>query len=196
MPSSTVGAVGCLLIAAETILRTTNSVFQRDFVIVAPHAASRELALARQSANFEGHGACASDHADPETPTGDGDRPTVAGNNAIDYGQTHASSLAHSLGCEKWLKNTLHDLRCHTVSGITDQNAGMWSRRERRMRGSKICSDLNGIKMYRQHTARFTHGMLGIGAQVHEHLLELGWIRQDRAGCGRQTGVDGNRGRQ
>jgi hypothetical protein len=37
VPSSTVGAVGCLLIDAETILRMTNSVFQSDFVIVAPH---------------------------------------------------------------------------------------------------------------------------------------------------------------
>jgi hypothetical protein len=39
VPSSTVGAVGCLLIDAETILRTTNSVFQGDFLIVAPRAA-------------------------------------------------------------------------------------------------------------------------------------------------------------
>ena len=61
------------------------------------------------------------------------------------------------------------------------------------MRGSKVCSDLNGIKMYRQHTAGIAHSMLGIGAQVHEYLLELGWIRQDRAGSGRQTGVNGNR---
>jgi hypothetical protein len=39
VPSSTVGAIGCLLIDAETILRTTNSVFQGDFLIVAAHAA-------------------------------------------------------------------------------------------------------------------------------------------------------------
>jgi hypothetical protein len=39
VPSSTVGAVGCLLIDAETILRTTNSVFQGDFLIVAQHVA-------------------------------------------------------------------------------------------------------------------------------------------------------------
>jgi hypothetical protein len=39
VPSSTVGAIGCLLIDAETILRTTNSVFQGDFVIVARLAA-------------------------------------------------------------------------------------------------------------------------------------------------------------
>ena len=64
------------------------------------------------------------------------------------------------------------------------------------MCGSKICRDLNSIEMDRQHTAGIAHRMLGIGAQVHEHLLELGWIRQDRAGRGRQTGVDGNRGRQ
>ena len=61
------------------------------------------------------------------------------------------------------------------------------------MCGSKVGSDLNGIEMYPQHTAGIAHSMLGIGAQVHEHLLELGWIRQDRAGRGRQTGVDGNR---
>src|SRR5262249_30605437 len=68
--------------------------------------------------------------------TGDGDRTTMAGNNAINDGQPHASALAHSFGGEKWLKNTLHDLKCHTVSGITDRNAGVWPRRERRMRGS------------------------------------------------------------
>jgi len=39
VPSSTVGAVGCLLIDAETILRSTNSVFQGDFLIVAAHGA-------------------------------------------------------------------------------------------------------------------------------------------------------------
>ena len=49
------------------------------------------------------------------------------------------------------------------------------------MCGSKICRDLNSIEMDRQHTAGIAHRMLGIGAQVHEHLLELGWIRQDRA---------------
>jgi len=45
------------------------------------------------------------------------------------------------------------------------------------MCGSKVCCDLNGIEMYRQHTAGIAHSMLGIGTQIHEHLLELGWIR-------------------
>src|SRR4030095_13277384 len=54
--------------------------------------------------------------------TGHGDRTTVAGDNAIDYSQSHTSPLAHSFGREKWLKNMLHNLRRHTVSGITDRS--------------------------------------------------------------------------
>src|SRR5262249_429925 len=77
--------------------------------------------------------------------TGHGDRTPVAGDNAINHGQPHASPLAHSFGREKWLKNTLHNLRRHTVSGITDHYAGVWSRREWCMCGSKVCSDLHGI---------------------------------------------------
>jgi hypothetical protein len=51
--------------------------------------------------------------------------------------------------------------------------------------------DLNGIEMYRQHTPGIAHGVLGIGAQIHEHLLEqVGSARTVPAVD--SEGVDGN----
>ena len=56
----------------------------------------------------------------------------------------------------------------------------------------KVCGDLNGFKTHLQHTACLAHSMLGISAQVHEHLLELCRICEDGAGYGLKMELDSN----
>jgi hypothetical protein len=61
------------------------------------------------------------------------------------------------------------------------------------MRGGQGCRDLHPLEAYLKHPPRLSHGMLCIRTKIDEHLMHLGRIGQDSAGCrlDLRTDVDG-----
>ena len=98
--------------------------------------------------------------------------PAVPGlNPLIDY--------LTSAGLSVRLKDSFPGLCIHAVARIINGECGIVSRR--RLQESILLFDCNRLKAYGQGAGLIKHGMVGIGAKVHDDLVNLGWVDKDGA---------------
>ena len=102
---------------------------------------------------------------------------------ALDHGQAEPGTVALGLGGEKGLQDALPGLGVHAGAAVAHHNA------------QKIAGlQDHALEGQFQHPAGRGHGLGGVGAKVHQHLMDLAGIGQHQPLPGRQRGhldVDG-----
>ena len=117
----------------------------------------------------------------------------MAFDNAVDRGQAETGALSRFLGAKIGVKNPLHYFRLNPVTAVRHAQAGVWSGRQVRdiARGQ---FHLN--KLDTKTPPLFLHGMVGIGGEIHYHLVNLGRVGVDCPAQGINLFIDFNGCRQ
>lgn len=110
----------------------------------------------------------------------DCDRSLMACHDSVDCGQTHAGAFVNSLGREKGLKNAFQGRTVHAVACVADGKPQVSPLLQIYADSArKIGIYIYNIQAHPQHASPLPHGVIGVGAQIHYHLVHLGRISQD-----------------
>src|SRR5262249_31156317 len=108
----------------------------------------------------------------------------VAGHNAMHHRQAHTCPFTRVLGGEEGVEDTLHNLRCHPMTGIPDGQPHVWPCLEINGNDGTVRRHVKGRQECVDATAGVAHCMGRIGAEVEQHLVYLRWVGQYRSAVG------------
>ena len=109
----------------------------------------------------------------------------MAFDDPVNHGKPHAGALTFLLGSEKRIKTPLHHFRRHTMTGIAHREPHKLSGCQTGMMFGEISIEVHLREVHLQRSAVFLHGITRVGAQIHDDLMNAGWIRYYR-----HVGVD------
>jgi len=111
--------------------------------------------------------------------TVDIDKTVVLFDNTVGRRQAKASTFAHFLGGEKWLKQVIHSFCVHAAAVVADRQHYIFAGSE-----AGVHSAVGFVKSYvvslNGYLAGIGNGIPGIDKKVGENLVELGRIHVDR----------------
>jgi hypothetical protein len=105
----------------------------------------------------------------------------VVSNDSADDGQPQAGALVDGLCREEGLKDAPQDVRGHSMARIADGQPYMRPWVERGMGRGDIDRHVDRLDAHVELPTRVTHGVFCINAEIHEHLVYLDGIGEDRA---------------
>ena len=110
----------------------------------------------------------------------------MAGDDPMHRGQAHAGAFADRPGGEEGFENPPQGFVVHADSGIPKAHLDVPPPVNVGPVPGEFGIHLEGFQDHFQEAAGIFHGPKGIGAKVHDHLVQLRWIGHDR----RAFGVD------
>ena len=90
---------------------------------------------------------------------------------------------------EIWFKDSSQDVLAHAAAGVTHRKFKIPASWQFGPAVSDGLLDFGLMQGDGQHPAPLFHGVIGVGAKVHDHLVDLGRIAQNR-GLGRDVLTD------
>ncbi len=96
--------------------------------------------------------------------------------NTVHHGQPQPSALTRVLGSKKRFEYVLDHFRTHTMAGIADAQLDIGTLLDSGNPGCSVRVEVDIGERNSQNPASFPHGMAGVGADVHDHLMDLSWI--------------------
>ena len=97
----------------------------------------------------------------------------------MDDCETHASALAGPLGCEEGLKEAAEHLRHNARSGIPDRQPDIRPRFEVGTRHKRVY--LSSLQAHLKQPPGVAHGILRVRTEIHQDLMHLCGVSEDRA---------------
>src|SRR5262249_28527621 len=106
------------------------------------------------------------------------DGSTMTEHNTMDDRQAHPCPFSDTLGGKKRLEDVLDDIGCHPRPRITEGQTHVGAWWYGAVMGGTIVRHLHRLDTDLQEASRLPHRILGIRAEVHEHLVQLVAMRQ------------------
>src|SRR4051812_31398734 len=104
---------------------------------------------------------------------------------AVNGGQSQSGTLSHLLGSKKWLEEMKFGVFVHALSGITDRDLGIDTRRDAGMTARVGIIEIRPARGDRQ-SAPPRHRVPRIQREIQQHLLHLAAIRFHMRQIGRK----------
>ncbi len=122
--------------------------------------------------------------------TVDADGAAVGLDDPVDDGHPHARPLTGALGGEERFEELGQGVRGHALAivlhGQTDHGSGC----QIGQLAAPQPVDWSGVKLHGERVPLPLHRVIGVGAQIHHHLLQLGGVAQDRVPLYRELLLD------
>src|SRR5215471_11437779 len=102
--------------------------------------------------------------------------PLVRGNNPMHHRQAKACPYSDAFGSKERLEHALEDVWSHTVARIPDCKPDMRPWGQGLVVGHENLVDRDSVQADLQQPSGLPHRMFGVGTEVQEDLVHLGWV--------------------
>ena len=91
----------------------------------------------------------------------------------VNHREPQPGPLTLLLGGEVRLEDPRHARLVHPAARVPNPQPAVATHPQPGLRGDGLAIHVDGIQLHRQHTANLLHSVSGVGAEVHEHLMQL-----------------------
>ena len=113
---------------------------------------------------------------------------------AVNDRQAKAGAFTRTFRREERFKDAFQDGRVHAVAGVADDHPHIILGCQLRMQLRTGGQQIQHVQLHAQLSLPAAHGVCGVGAEIHHHLMHLGRVGQHIRQVGGDVLFDGDGG--